>query len=318
MEGKPCFCIGHMEIIDHLIIGIADLYLKNNLATLSGSDLETVTLQTWDQVQSALISGRISSAFMPVPIAIDMYAKGFDIKLLMFVHRAGSLIVKSKTPNVKNIADFKNKSVLVPSELSVQAMLMHRLLSSAGLHFGRHDDELSQVTMEVVPPYLMPEMISMDKDGDIAGFSVAQPYGSISIDQGLTTSLCSTSSLWENHPCCAFVANQTIIRNHADSLKEIVSLFIETAKDINALKDERIIDFASSFIGLDKKITRQILLESNISFAPELLTPDIRTLEMIQNYMSDTMNILTGKINISDLIDLDFISDIALESTIEN
>lgn len=318
MEGKPCFRIGHMKIIDHLILGVADHYLKNNLSSLSSSHLETASMNTWNQVRGALSAGEINAAFLPVPIAMDLFSKDLDIKILMFVHRSGSMILKSNMAGIKSLSDFQGKTVLVPSELSIQNMLIHRLLSSAGLILGRHDNSLSHVYMEEAPPYLMSEMISLDKDRDIAGFSVAQPFASISVEKGLSKNLCPTSSLWKDHPCCVFVLKNSIIQDHPESVQELIALFLKIAQDIENREDDTTLEIASSFIQEKPELIRKMLFQTQISFAPDLLVPDIKILGMIQNYMTDTMNILKNKIDLSDIIDSRFTENIILETTIED
>jgi len=46
-----------------------------------------------------------------------------------------------------------------------------------------------------------------------------------------------------------------------------------------------------------------------MNFRPSLLIPDIDALNMIQNYMTDTMGVLKNKIDINYLVDASFILD---------
>ncbi|MBU2451828.1 MAG: ABC transporter substrate-binding protein, partial [Proteobacteria bacterium] len=214
MKDNPCIRIGHLKIVDHLILGIADLHLKNNETNLIHSTLEPVAMNGWDQVCDGLTQGDIHGAFITVPLAMDLFSSGLDIKLLMFTHRSGSIIVKHKAPGINRLADFKDKTVLIPSELCIQNMLLHRLLSSAQLTFNAHDDISADVVREVANPFLMTEMLMNDQDNDIAGFAVEEPFGSQAILTGVAAKVCTSESLWKNHPCCAFVLKTSFLEHH--------------------------------------------------------------------------------------------------------
>ena len=309
MKNNPSICIGHLKIVDHLILGLVDIKLKASELTLAHSNLETIAMNSWDQVSDGLQEGEINAAFIPAPIAMDLFASGLDIKLLMFVHRSGSVIVKNSNLDTNNIMDFKNKTVLVPSELSIQNMLLHRLLSSARLKLGSYDDIHADVTREIVNPFLMNEMLANDQDNDIAGFTVSEPFGTKAVMDNIATQVCSSHSLWKDHPCCVFVLKTSFIRQNHKAVQEIVSLFTQTGQNIEKSKTEKIISMAQDFLDQDKEVIEHVLLETDISFSPSLLIPDIDALNMIQNYMTDTMGVMKNKIEIDDLVDSSFILD---------
>ena len=309
MKNNPSICIGHLKIVDHLILGLVDLQLKANELTLAHSNLETSAMNSWDQVSDGLQEGEINAAFIPAPIAMDLFSSGLDIKLLMFVHRSGSVIVKNSNLDTNNIMDFKNKIVLVPSELSIQNMLLHRLLSAAKLKLGSYDDIHADVTREIVNPFLMNEMLANDQNNDIAGFAVAEPFGTKAVMDNIATQVCTTQSLWKNHPCCVFVLKTSFIKQNHKAVQEIVSVFTQTGQNIEKSKNEKIISMAKDFLDQEKEVIEHILLETDMSFSPSLLIPDIDALDMIQNYMTDTMGVLKNKIEINHLVDASFILD---------
>ncbi|MCD4721646.1 MAG: ABC transporter substrate-binding protein [Desulfobacula sp.] len=314
MKDNPCLRIGHLKIVDHLILGIADLQLKNNEINLSHSTLETLAMNSWEQVCDGLKEGDINSAFITAPLAMDLFAKGLDIRVLMFTHRSGSVIVKNKAAGINNIADFKGKTVLVPSELCIQNMLLHRLLSTVGLKLGPHDDINADVAGEVVNPFLMTELLMNDQDDDIAGFAVAEPFGSEAVDKGIVTKVCTSQSLWKDHPCCVFVLNKSFMGHYLEAVKEIISLFIQTGQRIENAKDDEILSMAHHFLGQKKKVIQQVLLETGIGFNPSLLIPDIEALNIIQNYMTDVMRVLKNKIDMNHFVDSTFITNTLSEA----
>ena len=307
MKDNPCIRIGHLKIVDHLILGIAGLQLKKNEINLSHSTLETIAMNSWEQVCDGLKEGDINGAFITAPLAMNLFATGLDIKILMFTHRSGSVVVKNKENGICKIADFKDKTVLVPSEFCVQNMLLHKLLSSAGLKLGAYDDINADVVREVVNPFLMTEMLMNDQDDDIAGFAVAEPFGSEAVHKGIAAKVCTTQSLWKDHPCCVFVLNTSFMEHNLEAIKEIISLFTQTGQLIEDAEKDEILSMAQDFLDQEKEMTRHVLLETDICFNPSLLIPDIEALNIIQNYMTDSMGVLKNKIDMNQLVDSSFI-----------
>ncbi|MFH2061146.1 MAG: ABC transporter substrate-binding protein [Pseudomonadota bacterium] len=310
MKNNPCIHIGHLKIIDHLILGICDLSLKKGTANLSAINFETCAMNSWDQVIDSLVCGEINGAFIPAPIAMNLFAQGLDIRILMFAHKSGSLIAKSTGSDIKTIADFKGKTILVSSELSIQTMLLHKLFSSAGLTFGDHNDLNTDVTCEAVPPMVMIEMLTHDLDKDIGGYAVEEPFASYGIQQGVAKKICTSTSLWKNHPCCVFVLNQKFITTYPEAVQKVLSLFLQTGKQIQKTKSDEISAMAQKFCDQKISLIQQIFTQTDLSFNPDSLIPDINALEMIQNYMADTMKVLKNKVDLSVLVDRSIISNL--------
>jgi NitT/TauT family transport system substrate-binding protein len=304
---NSCIRIGHLKIVDHLILGIADLLMETKEISLTHSSLETFAMNSWESVCDGLTDGQLNGAFLPAPMAMELFSQGLDIKLLMLTHRAGSIIVKSRASGMNNRNEFKGKTFLVPSELCLQNMFLHRILSSLKLKFSTHDSVDADVTREVVSPFIMPEMLENDSDNDIAGFAVAEPFGSQAILGGKGALLCTSQSLWKDHPCCVFVLKQAFIEKNPAAVEEIVSTFTQIAQFIEDNKSHQVIQMAQSFLSQTEKVTQNALLKTGIKFDPELLIPDIDALNTIQDYMKDTMDVLKNKIEMTDLVDSSFI-----------
>lgn len=315
MKDFPAITLGHLGIIDHLLLGIAEQQLIDGSVSLDHSSLFARQLQSWSQIMDALRENLIDGAFLPAPIAMDLTGSGLKLKLLMFVHRSGSVLVKNTRIKSEKLSAFKGKTVLVPHTLTIQNMLLHRLLSSARLRYAGDPFSDSDVKAESVHPFLMDEMLACDRDSDIAGFIVAEPYAGMAVLEGHASRVCTTHSLWKEHPCCVFVIRQAIMEEHPGSLQEIVSLFHRIAADINSGNMPDFIEISDSFLfqdgGPEAHFTEKLISESCISFAPELLVPDIRALKMIQEYMADTMGVLKTKTDLNQLVDPSFILNAA-------
>ncbi len=313
MKGNPWFRIGHLKILDHLILGLAALGLEKEDPHHVSGRVEISPASSWTHLKEELTEGRTNGAFLPAPMAMDLFNKGLDIRLLMFVHRAGSLIVKHTHQDIKTISDFKGRTLLVPSRLSIQTMLLDRMLSAAGLSLGpmkKTNQKLRQgdVGFEAVPPAIMSDMLEQDSDGDIAGYAVAEPFARLSLITGSAQLLCTTASLWKNHPCCVFVLKQSVLNADMDAAAKLISLFIDTAEKITPDLNGTLMASAQAFLGQPPDMIRECLAHSGICFDPQLLMPDREALETIQSYMADTMGVLNEKADLSALIDPSIIS----------
>ncbi len=308
MEGQLRFSIGHLKIVDHLILGVANHLLEARQARLDHSTLDTIECHSWGQICDLLTQGTVNGAFMTIPSAMDLFARGLDIRLLMFTHRGGGIIVKKNSPHLKQLSDFKDHTVLVPSKLCVQNMLIHRLLSSTGLNPGFYTDTSASVRCEPVNPFLMPQMLGSDDDNDIAGFAVSEPYGSQAIAQKNAVPVCSTGRLWEKHPCCAFVLQKDCLDQFPEAVEELISVFIQAAQTLETKENSDLHAVAQNFLNQDESIVEKTVSSEDLSFAPKLLAPDPAPINIIQDYMADTMKIIDTKIDIDQFVDPSFFS----------
>ena len=85
----------------------------------------------WKEVADALSNGDINAAFVLAPTAMNLFNAGVKIKLTLFTHKTGSILITNKKANIKNIQDFAGKVVIIPYQLSVHHMLLHKMLSEA-------------------------------------------------------------------------------------------------------------------------------------------------------------------------------------------
>ena len=313
----PCIRIGHLRVVDHLIIGMSNSRLTSDSADLKHLNFESVCLNSWAQVCDGLITGNLNGAFITLPMAMALFSQGLDLKLIMLTHRSGSLLVTNTRAEINNIASLRNKSILVPAKLSVQHMLLHHLLSNAGLELGGMEEPQAQVIREDINPSVMPEMLAMDKDNDIGGFIAPDPFATAAIGRGDAQKFCATDSLWQNHPCCGFVLHQSCIDNYPEATDELTMHFMESATYLTKVTSQDVLDCAADFLSQERDIAKISLIESKVNFTPSSLIPDIDMLVRIQSYMADTMGILTPILDLNTFLDEDRIANIS-ERFIEN
>jgi len=304
----PDIHIGHLQIVDHLVLGMAAAHDPG------GDDprpwrLVPVPMNSWDEVCDKLGNETIQGAFIPTPLALELFASGMDIRFLMFVHRSGSLMVKNRIAGIHTLTDFTGKPVLVPSRFSMQAILLHKLLGASGMVLGPHDHSGIAVPQEDIPPYLMPEILAeeendINEDGPATGgFMTPEPFGSLAVNQGRADIVCTSDRLWKNHPCCGFVVTRHFLQSYPRIIKALVSQFFTAARLLEKKTTQEKAVLAAGFLAQDPVLLQTALARSRICFAPEKLVPDTTAIDMMQSYMVDAMGIMPQKIDLDIFVD---------------
>lgn len=305
MAEKPVVKIGHLKITDHLILGVTDLKLKKGKETFEHCTLEPVLKNGWNEIADALAGGAIDGAFVLAPTAMDLYKSGVGLKLILFTHKSGSILVKSKRANIEKIEDFAGKVVLIPYQLSVHNMLFHKLLAEKGLKPGTSNDPNVDVFLEVMAPMMMNDAIQYDDEGEIAGFIVAEPIGSQAVASGLCEEFALSKDLWPSHPCCVLVMRDEVIGKNPDAVQEITNSLVRSGLSIDAQPDAAAV-IGAGFLGQDQAIVHRVLTEPGDRITTSELFPVINDLAAIQDYMHDNMKIMTTKIDLEKFVDTQF------------
>jgi len=305
MAEKPAIKIGYLKITDHLILGVTDLKLKKGMEKFEHCTLEPVVKNGWNEVADALSVKSLDGALILAPTAMDLFKAGTDVKLLLFAHKSGSILVKSKNANIEKIEDFAGKTVLIPYQLSVHNMLFHKLLSEKGLKPGRSTEKGIDVTLEVVAPFQMPEAIEYDEEGEIGGFIVAEPIGSQVIAKGFGEEFYLSKDLWPNHPCCVFVVRNEIIEKYPEAIQEICDSFVKSGLAIDAQPGPASV-IGGDFLSQDKDVIKKVLTDPPDRILTGELFPIIEDLATIQKYMMDEMKIMTSLIDLDKFVDTSF------------
>lgn len=301
MSQKPTLRVGHLPITDHLILGMTKAKVDKHVDNLEHCELQTQSMGGWNDVGEALSEGSIDMAFILAPFAMELFHSQVPIKLLMLAHRSGSIIVTNKKAGIKTIQDFKGKTVLIPYHLSVHHMLFDQILRKAGLSVGPGKD----VTLETVAPAQIPQYIEWDENGDIGGYIVAEPFGSVVIEKGLGEEFKLSKDIWPDHPCCVVVARDEIIQKHPEAIKELTSSFQASGKLIHE-KTDSAIKVGSWFFGQPESVMSRVLASGDKVTYKDLV-PNLRELDMMQNYLTTEISALSGKIDLEKFWDNRFL-----------
>jgi NitT/TauT family transport system substrate-binding protein len=302
MGDKVKIKIGHLNITDHLILGITKAHLDKKTEDFKYAELETVPMMGWPELVTKLESDELDGAFILAPSAMDLYRSGLPIRLVLLGHKTGSIFIKRSGAGIEKIDDFKGQTIIIPYQLSIHHMLIHQLLTEAGLTPGK------DVMFETLAPIQMPEALEYGEEDKLGGFIVAEPYGSVSIKAGHGEIFSLSKDLWPKHPCCVFVIKDHIIDGHPDALQEVVNSFVKSGKLPETNVDEAA-EIGSNFLKQDKEIIKGILSEPKDRIITDDLFPVADDFDKMQNYMTEKMGVLKGKIDLDKFIDTRFAKD---------
>ncbi|MBF0303243.1 MAG: chemotaxis protein CheW [Desulfamplus sp.] len=331
-SGKVRIKIAHIQITDHLVMGVLKHLIDKEELTANHFELELVCMQGWNPVARALEQGVVDGACILAPLALDLYSVGTAIKLVMLSHKNGSIFVRTtqkkdntrSKDNINTKADtrkdndkhkedtplqafFRNSSFLIPHKMSVHHILSHLFLSRAGLNPSMSKGEQYDMEFEVTPPLNMPEFIN--KNSHYSGFMVAEPIGSLAVQSGIADCQFLSGELWENHPCCAVVMQKDFIDKYTDAMFELTRLLVKAGKFIADNPDDAA-QIAVQFLDPDRTVGLTAPILKKVLTAPNGITTDdlypvVADLDTMQQYMVKEMGIGSA-VNIDEFVDLRF------------
>jgi chemotaxis signal transduction protein/DNA-binding NarL/FixJ family response regulator/ABC-type nitrate/sulfonate/bicarbonate transport system substrate-binding protein len=308
-DGKTLLRVAHIQITDHLALGV----LKSQIATGQKSPhsfaLETCCMPNWNLVQAALEKSEVDAACILIPAAMDLYNYGVPLRLTLLTHRNGSIMVRNKLGDYRKpyAQFFKHKTFFIPHKMSIHNMLSHKYFSEMGLRPGVPGKEAVNVLFDVVAPINMPEFLADNTNA--CGFMVAEPIGSRAINAGIAEKQFLSSEVWNNHPCCALVFRQDVLQKYSDSVHEFTEMLVESGRFIQQ-NPEASSEIAVDFLDPQKKLGLNPALIKNVLTQPggirtDQLFPVLQDLEVMQRYMSEKMGV-GAMINLEKFVDTQF------------
>lgn len=297
VNGKVQLNLAHIQITDHLVLGILKHQIEQGDVTPKYFDLNTRCIPGWNPIEKALKENEVDGAFVLAPIAMDLFAYKVPINLILLAHRNGSIMVRSSrypAPDIETTREvYYNRVVSIPHKMSVHNMLANQFLRGMGLTPGVPGEEGVNVFFEVIPPVQMPTF--MKENEEVAGFIVAEPIGSNAIAGGIADQQFLSASIWQDHPCCVVAMQQEIIQKYPDAIYELSSLLVKAGRFAENNKDKAA-EIAVSFLDPEGKLglTKAVLF--NVLTDPRGITmnnlyPTLEDLDKMQQYMYNDMGI---------------------------
>ncbi|MDQ5987258.1 MAG: Sensor histidine kinase RcsC [Syntrophus sp. SKADARSKE-3] len=317
-DGRVLLKAAHIQITDHLTLGAMKHMIDGGLANPKYFGLETVCMPNWNLLQNALEQGDVDAAFILAPAAMDLYNYGTPIKLTMFAHKNGSIMVRSKSADYRKPYQqfFKHKTFFIPYKMSIHHMLAYKYFSEMGLRPGMQSGkEALNLRFDVVAPVNMPEFLA--DNASACGFMVAEPIGSRAIAAGIAERQILSSEIWDNHPCCVVVFRDEFIGKHTDAVHEFSDLLVKAGRFIADQPDQSA-EIAVSFLDPQKKIGLQAPILKKVLTDPKGITtnnlyPLIEDLDVIQRYMFDKMRV-GSIIDLEKFVDMRFADEACKDS----
>jgi chemotaxis signal transduction protein/CheY-like chemotaxis protein len=308
-SGRVLLRVAHIQITDHLILGILKHLIEKKELSPRHFELETHCMGGWNPVQEALDKGTVDAAFILAPIAMDLFNFGTPIQLTLLAHKGGSIFVRGRHGDYREPFQdfFRRKTFLIPHKLSVHHMLAHMFFNEIGLKAGMESEKDIDVNFEVTPPIKMPEFL--DKNPDACGFMVAEPIGTKAIAAGIAELQFLSNELWQNHPCCVVAMRQDFIEPYTDAVYEFTEMLVKAGKFI-ASKPEMAAEIAVQFLDPKKQLGLKVPILKNV-LTEELgiksgdLYPVIEDLDRMQQYMYHKMGI-GAVVDLNKFVDLRF------------
>ncbi|MBF0450482.1 MAG: response regulator [Candidatus Magnetomorum sp.] len=308
-SGRVRISVGHIQITDHLTLAVLRYLIDEKKFVPQYFELETHCMESWNAVQHSLEIGIVDASFVLAPIAMDLFANGVPINIVLYAHKNGSICVRKKNGETsEQLRDiYRNKIFYIPHLLSIHHMLTFMFMREIGLKPGLTDNPNADVFFEVVPPVKMPELLVCNDE--VAGFMVAEPMGSKAISDGNAELMYLSSEIWDYHPCCVVAMQNKLIRNHPKAVQEFTNLlvrsgmFISSKPDIAAKIGVNFFD-PDGRLGLTPKMLESVL-QHPLGIKTDNLFPVSADLEQIQKYMIEEMGI-GRRIDVNQLIQSQF------------
>jgi chemotaxis signal transduction protein/ABC-type nitrate/sulfonate/bicarbonate transport system substrate-binding protein len=295
VNGRVKLKVAHIQITDHIILGVLKHLIAKGELEPQHFELETVCMPGWNPVQTALEKGEVDGAFVLAPIAMDLYSFGTPIKLVLLAHKNGSILVRGSGEGFEApYADFfRGKSFYLPHKMSVHHMLAHLFFSSIGLHPGMVGEGRSDVNFEIAAPIKMQEFLQNNTNA--SGFLVAEPLGTKAIASGAAHLQFLSSELWENHPCCVLTLRDDFIEPHTAAVYEFTEMLVQAGKFV-AHKPEMAAEIRVKFLDPNKKLGLKVpvlknVLTEEMGIKTADLYPTVADLKTMNDYMVKRMRI---------------------------
>lgn len=294
-DGRPVLKVAHIQITDHLALGVLKHRIDTRELQPHSFSLQTQCMMSWNLVQDALESGKVDAAFILAPIAMDLFNYGVPIRLILFAHRNGSIMVRNKAIEYRKPYQqfFKHKTFFIPHRMSIHNMLAFKYFSEMGLKPGVVGAGAVNMVFEVAAPVNMPAFLAETQNA--CGFMVAEPIGSRAIAAGIAEKQLISSEIWDQHPCCVVVFREDFIRHNTDAVHEFTQMLVDSGKFIENYPQQSA-EIATAFldpakaIGLDPSLLLKVLTEIN-GITTNNLYPVMEDLDVIQRFMKNNMNI---------------------------
>lgn len=192
-----------------------------DLTSVKGVKVKLVKYGSWPELLDAVNTGRVNGASVLIELAMKAKAKGIRLSAYALGHKDGNVIIVSK--GIKGATGLIGKTFAIPHRCSSHYILVRKMLEKNNIG----EDRLNIVEMS---PSEMPSALA---NGQISGYCVAEPFGTVSINNGKGKVLYRSEELWHNSICCALVFNDNAVKDKADKVKKLLTAYQTEGKALD-------------------------------------------------------------------------------------
>jgi nitrate/nitrite transport system substrate-binding protein len=188
-----------------------------------GLNVEVVKTAGWAVIRDKTLNKEYDAAHMlaPMPIAISLglgsTPQAYTMPAVENVNgQAITLAMKHK--DRRDPKDWKGFKLAVPFDYSMHNYLLRYYLAEAGI------DPDTDVQIRAVPP---PEMVANLRADNIDGFLAPDPVNQRAVYDGVGFIHILSKEIWDRHPCCAFAASETFIKETPNTYAALLRAIIQ-------------------------------------------------------------------------------------------
>lgn len=294
---KPKIIIGHLPLLDHLILGVAK---KNESAYLDSLDLQTQKFPNWQTITNAFIEKKIDGAFLFFPLALELFRNGEDIKIILLGHREGQVLVTRN--EIQSVKDLQGKTIFIPHRYSTHHILLFEILKNEGIDITK--DVQLQIGYEDVRE--VTELLAANK---IQAFIIAEPLGTEAVRRKIGKIIVTSHQIKTHHIDCVLAMRNDVIDAYPEACAELTESLVKAGMFVNAYPRQAA-EIGEEFLGYWSK---SILLEALTHDKGHILfwdlLPRMEDFEDLQDIAVEEMNLWPNKINLTSLIYPQFAQD---------
>jgi len=277
------------------------------------------------KIMTLMAQGQVDVGLNGVPPAVFSIDQGTAAKIVSPAQSEGSAIVIKSDIAAENWEEFvvyikeqAESGVQVkighPLPTSIQYVMIKSALDAEGITYTENPNEDAMVQLiNCKGQGTMPQLLSTNElDAVIAWEPTPEQLTLSGIGKSVIYSGdIPPEGMWENHPCCVFVASNNALENKREGLKSFLKLMALSNNEIMA-NPEFAVNASSEWLGTDLEVEE--LSIPNIKF-----TNEIGSLEAIGpafvNVM-DEQGAMTGQL--AGLEDIEEINSILYDFTLYN
>lgn len=248
-----------------------------------GINVELQQFNVGADIVIAMAAGQIDVGYVgtaPATMAID---KGMPLKIVAAVNEEGSGIVIGNNSTITNLTDFEGHNLIIPSQGSIQDILLHYLLQENNIN-------PKDINIQQMQSSLMPEAL---QSGKIEGYIIWEPYVIQASSAGYGKTFMFSEQIWKNHPCCVMIASNDFRQNNEDKLKKIIKIHQNATNYIYSNRDDAV-SILSNHYKLDVNTEKEVLDHIKFVAIPDedFINNDLKIVS-IQRQMGYVQNNLT-------------------------